>query len=59
MIQPWGFNQDILSYENVNDVNLNKNWDVDGVWTSDLAFGGAGSNGSAPYSEAETNILVK
>lgn len=58
IVQPWGFNQDILSYENVNGVNLNKNWDVDHVWTEDHAFGGAGSNGTEPYSEAETRILV-
>ena len=59
LIQPWGFNQNPLKYENVNGVNINKNWDVDHVWTPDHAFGGAGSNGEAPYSEAETRNLVK
>lgn len=59
IINPWGFNNPTrLYYENSNGTNLNKNWDVDGVWTKDLAFGGAGNNGTAPYSESEAKILV-
>lgn len=65
LIQPWGFGQSTIEggkgklvYENSRNVNLNKNWDVDHVWTPDLSFGGAGSNGTDKYSEAETRILV-
>jgi hypothetical protein len=58
LIQPWGFNQSILSYENSSGVNLNKNWDVDHVWTPTHSFGGLGTNGASPYSESETKVLV-
>lgn len=58
LIQPWGFNQNPLKYENSTGVNINKNWDVDHVWTPDFSFGGTGTNGSTPYSEAETKVLV-
>lgn len=57
-INPWGYAQSPKSYTQSRGVNINRNFDYDGMWESYDPSGNPNNNkGSAPFSEAETKIL--
>ena len=62
MINPWGFNQlPEKTYGNANGVNLNRNFDSNGVWATfpvvDPSVDEFNYKGTAPFSEPETRML--
>ena len=68
IVNPWGFNQYPKKYGNVNGVNPNRNFDLDGEWAKYPEYSGipGDSNynqwnvkGAHPFSESETVNLTK
>lgn len=59
VVNPWGFNQSPKRYGNVNGVNINRNFDYNGAWSSYPTQTDNEWNykGTAPFGEAETKIL--
>lgn len=59
VINPWGFNQNPKKYGNVNGVNPNRNYDgLNNDWAQYPVYTNEwNQKGSAPFSEAETQIL--
>ena len=66
IVNPWGYSQSPKKYGNVNGVNPNRNFDFDGIWEefpvysanpNDSNYNEWNVKGSAPFSEAETQIL--
>jgi len=63
IVNPWGFNQNPKTYGNVNGVNPNRNFDLDGAWSSFPVYTPTQNEwnvkGSAPFTEAEVINLAK
>jgi hypothetical protein len=60
LVNPWGFNQYPKTYGNINGVNPNRNFDIDGQW-EDYAGNTNEWNqkGVAPFSETESHNLAR
>lgn len=60
VVNPWGFNQYPKKYGNINGVNPNRNFDLNGEWS---AYNGNtnewNQKGVAPFSEAEVVNLAR
>ena len=60
IVNPWGFNQYPKAYGNINGVNPNRNFDLDGQWA---AYAGNtnewNQKGVSPFSDAETHNLAR
>lgn len=56
---PWGFNQNPKSYGNVNGVNPNRNFDINGRWADYISTDAWNQKGDYPFSEAETRVFAK
>ena len=63
IVNPWGFNQYPKKYGNINGVNPNRNFDIDGQWASYPSYTPTENEwnvkGSAPFSEAEVHNLAR
>lgn len=55
IVNPWGFANN--ERENVNNVDLNRNFDY--MWSSGTSSAGGGSKGTAAFSEAESKNMRK
>lgn len=63
IVNPWGFNQNPKTYGNINGVNPNRNFDVNGQWNTFPVYTPQQNEwnvkGDYPFSEAETKNLAK
>ena len=63
VVNPWGFNQYPKKYGNVNGVNPNRNFDLDGSWEEFPNYTPAQNEwnvkGESPFSEAEAHNLAR
>lgn len=63
VVNPWGFNQYPKTYGNVNGVNPNRNFDLNGEWASFPAYTPDENEwnvkGEYPFSEAEAQNLAR
>lgn len=57
VINPWGFEQDPMSYYNYNHVRINKNMNYNGSWSAMESKPNMFYRGDAPDSEAESKAL--
>ena len=58
IINPWGYSQSPKSYVQSRGVNINRNFDYNGEWEAyNPGSNPNNAKGSAPFSEAETQIL--
>ncbi len=63
VVNPWGFNQYPKKYGNVNGVNPNRNFDLDGAWATFPDYTPAQNEwnvkGESPFCEAEAHNLAR
>ena len=66
VLNPWGYSQSPKKYGNVRGVNINRNFDYNGIWASfpdyspdpsDPNYNEWNVKGDYPFSEAETRII--
>ena len=60
IVNPWGFNQYPKKYGNINGVNPNRNFDLDGQWAAyPVKNDEWNKKGVAPFSDAEAHNLAR